>query len=225
MRISKYFSQQRISSRREAEEYVRQGRVKVNGEVVTDLGRQIDPDKDDIQLIGKVDEKTTILFSKPRGVSTPDIFGLIPEYKHLNAIGRLDKESEGLILLSNDGTLTNILTGKDHLIEKEYVVEVREKISQTQMNALSKGMHLSDGLTMPTTAKIINDHTFSIILKEGRNHQIRRMANQVRLTVTRLTRVRIGHLANDDLTEGELRTITKEDIKKFKKAAAKYFLT
>ena len=226
MRISKYFSQQKILSRRETERYILGGRIKVNGEIVKDLGRQIDPEKDKVEIIGEIKEKTTILFNKPRGISSSriasegeNIFDLLPQFKHLNAIGRLDKESEGLILLSNEGTLTNIITGQEHLIEKEYVVEVREKVSQTQLNALSQSMMLADGPTLPAKAKIINDHTFSIILREGRNHQIRRMANHVRFTIKKLMRVRIGPLTIDGLAVGEVRNITAEELSELKNIA------
>jgi 23S rRNA pseudouridine2605 synthase len=226
MRISKYFSQQKILSRRETERYILGGRIKVNGEIVKDLGRQIDPEKDKVEIVGEVKEKTTILFNKPRGISSSriasegeSIFDLLPQYKHLNAIGRLDKESEGIILLSNDGPLTNIITGQEHLIEKEYLVEVREKVSQTQMNALSQGMMLNDGPTLPAKAQIINDHTFSIILREGRNHQIRRMANQVRFTINKLIRVRIGKLTIDGLRPGEYRPVTIKEIEALKSRA------
>lgn len=223
MRISKYFSEQKILSRRETERYMLGGKIKVNGKIVKDLGRQIDPAKDKVEIVGEVKEKTTILFNKPRGISSSkiasegeNIFDLLPQYKHLNAIGRLDKESEGIILLSNDGTLTNAVTGKEHLIEKEYIVEVREKVSQTQMNALSQGMMLTDGPTLPTKAKKINDHKYSIVLREGRNHQIRRMSDRVRLTITRLTRVRIGQMTIEGLAEGEFRPVTKEEVKVLK---------
>lgn len=223
MRIQKYLSNLKILSRRETEKAILAGKIKVNGEIVKDLGRQIDPDKDKVEFTGNKKQKTTVLFNKPRGISSSkvasegkNIFDLLPQFKHLNAIGRLDKESEGLILLSNDGTLTNIITGPEHLVEKEYIVEVREKVSQTQMNALSQGMMLTDGPTLPTTAKKINDHTYSIILKEGRNHQIRRMSDRVRLTITKLTRVRIGHLTIGDLKPGEYVELSNEEILKFK---------
>jgi pseudouridine synthase len=223
MRIQKYLSERKILSRREAERYMLGGKIKVNGETVKDLGRQIDPETDKVEVAGQTKEKTTILFYKPRGISSSkiasegeNVFDLLPQYKHLNAIGRLDKESEGLILLSNDGTLTNIITGTEHLVEKEYRVEVREKVAQTQMNALSQGMMLTDGPTLPTTAKKVNDHAYTIVLKEGRNHQIRRMSDRVRLTITKLTRTRIGNLTTEGLSQGDFRVVTPEEVTAFK---------
>lgn len=203
-------------SRRETEEYIRKGKIKVNGEVINDLGRQIDPEKDKVEIIGDIEEKTTVVFNKPRGISTPDIVTTYPQFKDLHPVGRLDKESEGLILLSNDGIVTKMVTGNDHLIEKEYLVEVKEKISETQLNAMRKGMRLDDGPTLPTNAERINDHTFTIVLREGRNHQIRRMANHVRLTITKLVRIRIGKLEIDNLDIGESRQLSPEEVRQIK---------
>lgn len=224
MRISKYFSQQKILSRRETEGYILAGKIAVNGEIVHDLGRQIDPEKDTVEIVGEKEEKTTVLYYKPPGISSSkipeegtNIFDLLPQFNDLHAVGRLDKESEGLILLSDDGVITNVVTGEDHTIEKEYIVTVREVISQTQINALQKTMHLEDGPTLPAKAEKLDDHTFSITLKEGRNHQIRRMANQVRLTITGLKRVRIGVLDDEGLGVGDFRYLTEAEVTAVKK--------
>lgn len=223
MNLQKYFSQQKILSRRETEKYIKAGKIKLNGEVVSNLAIQIDPDKDRVEVVGQLEEKTTVLFNKPRGISSSkvqsegeNIFDLLPQFKHLNAIGRLDKESEGLILLSNDGVLTNLITGQDHLIEKEYQVKTKEKLTQSKMNALSKGMMLNDGATIPAKAEMLDDYTFSIVLKEGRNHQIRRMADRVRLTVVTLKRVRIGSLELGNISVGRFRQVLKEEVQSFK---------
>lgn len=225
MRIQKYFSEQKILSRRETEEYIRSGKIKINGKVIKDLGRQIDPRKDTIEIIGGLHEMTTIIFNKPRGISSSkirsegkNIFDLLPQFNHLNTIGRLDKESEGLIILSNDGTLTNIITGKDHLIEKEYKVEVQERLSQTKINALKQGMILDDGPTEKTKAKLLSERSFSLILHEGRNHQVRRMADKIGLTVTKLRRIRIGPVSLGNLAPGGFRMIKREELAKLKKS-------
>lgn len=223
MNIQKYFSSQRILSRREAEKLAREKRIKVNGNILRDLGMQIDPEKDKVEIIGEIQEKITILFNKPRGISSSkiehegkNIFSLLPQFKNLNAVGRLDKESEGLILLSDDGVLTNIITGSEHLIEKEYIVEVYEKVSASKIKALSQGMMLNDGPTLPTIAKILSENSFSIVLKEGRNHQIRRMANKIRLTIKNLKRVRIGKISLDNLAAGGFRVLTKDEVQSLK---------
>lgn len=223
MQLRKYLSQQRILARKETEKLVSLGKIKINGIVIKDSIYAIDPQKDKIEIVGGAPEKTTIVFNKPRGISSSrndpedkNIFDLLPQFIHLNTIGRLDKESEGLILLSNDGVLTNVITGRDHLIEKEYIVDVREEVTQTKINALSQGMVLEDGLTLPAKARKISDHSFVIVLKEGRNHQIRRMANKIRLTVTQLKRTRIGTISLDNLPVGGFRYLDKNEIQKFK---------
>lgn len=223
MRIQKYFSQQKILSRRETEEHIRLGKIKVNGEIVKDLGRQIDPTRDKVEIIGEIREKITVLFHKPRSISSSkvksegkNIFDLVPQFNNLNTIGRLDKESEGLILLTNDGILAKIVVGQEHLVEKEYLVEVKEKLNQSKMNALSKGMILEDGPTLPTKAKLLDEHIFLITLREGKNHQIRRMTNKLRLTIKTLRRIRIGHLSIDDLPIGDFRHLAKEEVEKVK---------
>lgn len=224
MRVSKYFSVNKILSRREADKYIKEGKVKVNGQILTNIGQDVNPSVDKIEIVGKIAPKRTIAFHKPRGISSSkiasegkNIFDLLPEYKDLNAIGRLDKDSEGLILLSDDGVLTNIITGQDHLIEKEYIVDVREDVTQTKMNAMSQGMMLEDGPTLPAKAEILDEHRYVIILTEGRNHQVRRMANKVRLTVTRLKRVRIGAIKLDDLASGKVRLLKDTEIEKLKR--------
>ncbi len=222
MHIQKYFSERKLLSRREAESYLRQGKIKINGQIVTNPAVQIDPDKDVVEIVGTID-KLTVLFHKPRGVISSKgkaegttIFDLVPQFQHLNTIGRLDKESEGIILLSNDGVLTNIITGSDHLIEKEYLVEVGEKLTPTKIKALEQGMILEDGPTLPAQAHLVNDHTFSITLKEGRNHQVRRMANKIHLSVLKLRRVRIGHLTIKGVAVGQYKVLKDTDIKQFK---------
>lgn len=220
MRIPKYLSEKRIVSRREGIRLLKGGQIKLNGRVVKDLRTEIDPQKDRIELVGKLN-KTTILYYKPRGISSSkvisegkNIFDLIPDYSHLNTVGRLDKESEGLILLSDDGVLAKLVTGDDHKIEKEYLVSVRERINQSQINAFKKGMVLEDGPTLPAKAQKIDDYNFSIILKEGRNHQIRRMANKVRLTITKLKRTRIADFNLEGLAEGEVKVVEKKQVQK-----------
>lgn len=228
MRIQKYFSEQRILSRRETEEAILAGKVSVNGEIVKDLGRQIDPLKDVVQIVaGKgvpVDLKQTVIINKPRGIVSSRIKGegetiyeLFPEYEHLHITGRLDKESEGLLLLTNDGVLAKKITGEKHEVEKEYYVKVREIVTEPALAQLAKGVQLEDGMTLPALVKRRGAYEFSIVLTEGRNHQIRRMADVVHYTVTKLTRVRIGTLRLEGLSDGAARTLTQKEIESFKK--------
>ncbi len=208
LRIEKYLSDQGICSRREAKKLIEEGLIYINNQKA-ETGAKIIPGKDTLKLDTKVqqlqNEKISVLVYKPRGVlSSKDegvgktIFDVFPQFKHLNTIGRLDKESDGLIILSNDGILTKAITGKDHLIEKEYVVKVRENVTPSMMTKMSQGMKLEDGWTLPAKAKKIDNHSFSITLKEGRKHQIRRMSNACKLTINALTRICIHYTGSSN---------------------------
>lgn len=227
MRIQKYLSQQKILSRRETENYIRKGLIACNGEIVKDLGRQIDPTKDKIEILApaknEISRKITVAINKPRGIvcsrnekEGKTIFELFPEFSNLNAVGRLDKESEGLILLSNDGVITSAITGSEHKIEKEYEVFVQEEINPIQMKRLEQGITLDGKMTLPAKTKIISKHAFNIILKEGRKHQIRRMADVVHLTILKLKRIRIGNIFLKDLKMGGYRTLSETEINRLK---------
>ena len=230
MRIQKYLSEQKILSRREAEDYIRKGLITLNGKVVMEMGVQIDPKKDKIAIVGRglkdVAEKMTVAINKPRDIVCSKIesegktvFEIFPKYKNLNIVGRLDKDSEGLLLLSNDGVVTAAITNKDHLIEKEYEVSAREEINNSKARKMEQGIKLEDGMTLPTRVKILSPHKFLIILKEGRKHQIRRMANAVELTITGLKRLRIGNIYLGDLKSGSGRVLEKREIDKLKNLA------
>lgn len=226
MRIQKYCSEQKLCSRREAEEYMKSGLITVNGSVVRDLGRQIDPKKDIIKILRpkeKGEGKITIVVNKPRDIVSSKIkeegktiFELLPEYAHLHTVGRLDKDSEGLLLLSNDGTVTAAVTSDKHLVEKEYEVTVRETIEPLSIRRMEQGVTLEDGPTLPAKVKKINDHKFVIILKEGRKHQIRRMAAEVRLTIVKLVRTRIGDILLKNLKPGAHRIVTDQELRALK---------
>jgi pseudouridine synthase len=237
MRIQKYLSQQGILSRRETEAYIRQGRIKLNGEIMHEMGVQIDPMKDRVQVLeGKPlpaksrrpsEKKVTIVLYKPRGITSSknsaegkNVFEAFPKLKHLNTVGRLDKESEGLLLLSNDGVITAVVTGEDHVVEKEYEVTVREEVRPWHLRKIEEGIMLDGKKTLPAKGELLGAHSFSLILKEGRHHQIRRMADAVHLTITQLVRVRIGNIKLDGLTSGKARMLSEKEsveLKKLKK--------
>lgn len=229
MRIQKYLSEQKIASRREAEVYIKQGLVKVNGMVVTNLATQIDPEVDRVELkagaTGAMKEKIAIALHKPRGyVSSKNkregkpVFELLPpEYKDLNTVGRLDKESEGLLLLSNDGAITSAVTGDEHILEKEYEVVVRERVTASKINKMASGIELEDGPTLPAKTKLLGETKFRIIIREGRKHQIRRMCEAMHLTVASLKRLRIGSLVLGDLNPGMHRKLTPSEIESLKR--------
>jgi len=228
MRIQKYLSQEGILSRRETESFIKRGLIICNGKVVRDLGRQIDPAKDKIEILrdvhGTQQEKITVAVNKPRGIVSgknkaegQTIFDLLPKFKDLNTVGRLDKESEGLLLLSNDGIITKRITGSDHTIEKEYKVEVREVVRPMHLKRIEEGIELTDGRTLPAKTELLDSHTFLLILKEGKKHQIRRMANALKLTIHSLKRVRIGTITLGTLKPGMFRVLSPKEIAQIKK--------
>lgn len=227
MRIQKYLSQQKILSRRETENYIRKGLIACNGKIVRDLGRQIDPEKDKIEILTsakkEISKKITVAVNKPRDIvcsknktEGKTIFELLPQFENLNAVGRLDKDSEGLILLSNDGVITAAITGNDHKIEKEYEVIVREDLSKNKMNILENGVMIDGKITLPAQTKITGNHTFNIILKEGRKHQIRRMADVIRFTIFKLKRVRIGNILLKNIKVGNYKVLSAAEINELK---------
>ncbi len=229
LRIQKYLSEQGICSRREAEDLIRRGLISVNGQVVREMGVQIDPETDRVELLDRgrevMTEKTTIALHKPRGlVCSRDssegetIFDAYPQFLPLNIVGRLDKDSEGLILISNDGAITKAVTGDRHVTEKEYEVTVREDIPSNMKRLFEAGIELEDGPTLPAKVRLISPHTFVIVIREGRKHQIRRMCEFMRLTVTKLKRIRIAHISLSNLRAGEYRVLTKEEVAPLREA-------
>ncbi len=238
VRIQKYLSQQGILSRREAEAYIRDGRIRLNGKIVTQMGVQIDPEKDSVEVLGGnapaksksavSGNKITVAVYKPRGIvcsrnnaEGKTIFEEFPKFGNLNAVGRLDKESEGLILLSNDGVVTAAVTGADHKVEKEYRVTTREAIIERQIRRMEKGIMIDGQKTLPARGKILGDYSFSLIISEGRNHQIRRMADAVHLTIESLVRVRIGNIKLNNLKSGQSRILSAGEVAGLKKLKLK----
>lgn len=162
----------------------------------------------------------TVAVYKPRGIvcshdrtEGTTIFEVFPNFKGLNTVGRLDKESEGLILMSNDGLITKRVTGEDREIEKEYEVEVQEVLRPAKIRPMERGIHLSDGLTLPAKVEVLDRHLFRIILREGRNRQIRRMCDALHLTVVALKRVRIANILLGDMEPGDSRSLSPTELK------------
>lgn len=225
IRIEKLLSQEGILSRREAKEAIENGRIRLNGKKLNS-GEKIYPyEKEKLEIDKNIlDKKETYLVYKPRGYTSSkdgkkNIFHAFPKLSHLNTVGRLDKESEGLILLSNDGLITKAITGKDHKIEKEYLVTVRENVLPWMIQKMEKGMVLEDGPTLPTKAKKVSHNQFSITLREGRKHQIRRMANKLHLTVLSLKRIRIHNLNIGTMLPKNHRKLKKEEVGELRKFA------
>ena len=214
MRIQKYLSQQGICSRRKAEEFIRNGWVLLNQQVVTELGVLIDPvnDKIEVNEEAKLALKQLIYlkFNKPRGVVTHspqqgerDIKSFLPEkYHHCAPVGRLDKESEGLILLTNDGVFTRRLLDSNNPHERVYIVTVNKPLLIDDINKLEQGVFLMGKETKPCKINRLSPRQYKFFLKEGRNRQIRRMIQKVGSHVTKLKRVSFAHYSLNDLKEG-----------------------
>jgi pseudouridine synthase len=228
MRIQKYLSEQGICSRREAEEFIKRGLVSVNGTVVREMGVQIDPATDVIKVLEfaqrEIHRKTTVALYKPRGVASSrmrsegrTVYDMFPQFEKLDIVGRLDKASEGLLILSDDGVVAKAVTGEAHIIEKEYTVSVREEVNTGRLKSLEPGIELEDGPTLPCKTQLLDKHNFRIILREGRKHQIRRMCEHLHLTVVQLKRIRIGAITLAGLKPGDFRILSPIEVAKLKR--------
>ena len=228
-RLQKILAGAGIASRRAAEQLITSGRVKVNGAVVTELGSKADPEKDAITLDGKpvLPEKTKVylILFKPVGYMTtlkdPEGRPVVTELlkgvsERVFPVGRLDYNTEGLLLLTNDGELANRLMHPRHEVEKEYHVRVRGNVTPGQVALLGNGVQLEDGVTAPAQVSVIkasdNNTWLSIAIHEGRYRQVRRMCEAVSLSVVRLKRVRYGTLDLRGLKPGEFRHLTDIEL-------------
>lgn len=228
LRIEKYLSEQGIASRRESRDLIKKGYVFLNGKKVMETGIKIDPNADKVELASDtknpLSKKMTVMVYKPRGVTcskdkdkNKTVFDSFPKFRDLNTVGRLDKESEGLLLLSNDGMVTKAITDKSHPSEKEYVVTTREDVLPWMIRKFESGIRIDSGYkTLPAKSKKIDRKTFSITLKEGKKHQIRRMANAVGLTINSLKRIRINDLELKKLRSGQFAVLNKNQVEKLR---------
>ena len=229
IKLQKYFSDCGVMSRRAAEAEIDAGRVKVNGDVAF-LGLRVDPDSDVIEYKGKrvlplAAKKIYIMLNKPRGYVTtmsdeknrPTAVSLLRGLnERVYSVGRLDMDSDGLLLFTNDGELTNVLTHPRHNIPKIYHVTVAGNIPNSKLEALNRSMEIDGYKIMPvkTTLRSAGPEgsTLEMTLFEGRNRQIRKMCQLVDLKITRLCRVAMGELTLGDLSEGKWRYLTEKEI-------------
>lgn len=228
IRLQKYMSENGIASRRKSEEMIEAGKVKVNGRVAS-LGDKVDPIRDKIVVSGKrvVRNKTKmyIMLHKPRGFVTTmnDELGrkcvseLVEDAGvRLFPVGRLDRNSEGLLLMTNDGAFSNMLTHPSRHVSKVYRVTVREKVTEEQLTKLTEGIMLDGTKTLPCDVHIIdkgeNRTVLNVVLYEGRNRQIRRMCEAVGLTVIRLKRTEIAGVRLGMLPQGKWRELNEKEM-------------
>ena len=229
IKLQKFFSDMGIMSRRAAEAEISLGKVKVNGEVAA-LGDRIDPAADTVEYRGKriefrTPEKIYVMLNKPRGYVTtlsdekgrPTVTSLVKiGGARLYPIGRLDMDSDGLLILTNDGDLTNTLTHPRHEIPKIYHVSVRGRVSSEDIRNLSSEMEIDGYKILPVKTEVIEaSEKYSVLrmtLFEGRNRQIRKMCETVGLEITRLSRVAIGSLELGDLPDGKWRLLSSDEV-------------
>lgn len=229
MRLQKYLSQAGIASRRQCEEYIRQGRICINGEPAM-LGACVNPEKDSVTLnnqpVKRTFERIVILFNKPSGVictnSDPQGRKTIREYfsdipYRLYSAGRLDFNSQGLLIVTNDGTLTLKLTHPRYGIAKTYNVICDGVLTPSQAASLRRGLELSDGVTLPARVENVRKAepfgtSFSITIFEGRNRQVRRMLEALGHKTLYLSREKIGRLSLKGLAIGEWRYAASEEL-------------
>ncbi|WP_419960378.1 23S rRNA pseudouridine(2604) synthase RluF [Psychrobacillus sp. BM2] len=217
MRINKFLSEAGIISRRGADKWIIDGRVMINGKAA-ELGSKVEAG-DDVRVDGEqivVEQPLVYLvLNKPVGITSTTethIKGNIVDYVNHSLrifhIGRLDKDSDGLILLTNDGDIVNEILRAENSHEKEYVVTVNEKITDTFIEKMAAGVNILGTKTLPTKVKKIGPKTFNIILTQGLNRQIRRMCTALGFTVKRLQRIRIMNISIEGLPIGEWRELT-----------------
>jgi len=227
MRLQKFLSKAGICSRRKGEEHIKAGLVRVNNTVVTELGTKIDPLKDRVEFNGKLvrleSDLVYIALNKPEGYVTSCsqsgekiVLNLIDMPRRVYPIGRLDKDSTGLLILTNDGDLHHRLLHPSFDHEKEYDVILSKPITDGVLQRIAKGMPMMGTKTRPAEITRISSKRFRIVLKEGKNRQIRRMVRKVGNHVTHLKRLRISNIELKGLEKGTWRYLTEKEIKALK---------
>jgi 23S rRNA pseudouridine2604 synthase len=222
MRLNKYLAETGVCSRREADQWIDAGRVTVNGALAV-LGTQV-ADGDEVRLDGQPlrekPRKVYLALNKPVGVECTtdrDVPGNIVDFvahrERVFPIGRLDKDSEGLILLTNDGDIVNTILRAENEHEKEYVVAVDRPLTPAFLAGMASGVPILDTVTNPCKVTQVGKNTFRIVLTQGLNRQIRRMCEHFGYTVRRLQRVRIMHVRLGELPLGKWRNLTAEELR------------
>jgi len=230
VRLQKWLASAGVCSRRKGEVLIQAGRVAVNGQVVSELGTKIDPAADRVAVDGvpvaaAQEALVYIILNKPRGVVTsceqegvPVVVDLVSCDARVYPVGRLDKDSTGLVLLTNDGRLHHGLLHPSFDHEKEYEVTVARPIPDGALHNMAAGMPLMGAKTRPAMVKRRAERRFQIILKEGKNRQIRRMVRKVGNHVVALKRVRMASIRLGNLKEGQWRHLTEREVERLLKA-------
>jgi len=230
-RLQKVLARVGIGSRRVCEDLIAEGRVLVDGEMAV-LGRRVDPETALIEVdgapVGVRPDLVHYVLNKPAGVVTtaddpqgrPTVVGLVPDEPRVFPVGRLDVDTEGLLLLTNDGELAHRLAHPSYGVEKEYVAEVEGLPTRAVLRRLREGVELDDGPTAPARATLVDPSVVRLTIHEGRNRQVRRMCEAVGHSVVRLVRTRIGPLADRSLAPGAWRELTGAEVRSLQRAVA-----
>jgi len=224
VRLNHFLAMSGVCSRRAADELIATGRVEVNGQLCTELGTRIDPQADDVRFDGsrvQPEKQTYVLFNKPKNVVCTNakheqkkrVIDFLPAVKgRLFTVGRLDLDSEGLILLTNDGDIVNRLLRVENRHEKEYVVTVNREVTPDFVARMSRGVDIGEAVTQPCKVQRLSKFAFRIVLTQGLNRQIRRMCEAQGMWVRSLARVRIVNLRLGHLKPGQWRKLTPEEV-------------
>ena len=233
MRLQKYLAQCGVASRRHAEEMIREGKIQVNGVTVREMGLQVDESRDTVSVEGKEvrpeESKHYLAYYKPIGEVTttsdpegrPTVMDKFRDYPvRLFPVGRLDYDSEGLLLLTNDGDLMNHLLHPSHEVNKVYLVKASNNISDEEIRQLKQGVMIDNKLTSPARVRLIRKEAFDTVLlisiHEGRNRQVRKMIEKIGHQVVSLKRVAFGPVELKDLPRGQWRSLTEQEILRLK---------
>ncbi len=230
-RLQKALARAGLGSRRACDELIAGGRVTVDGQVAV-LGQRVDPSTQQVAVDGvpvpAAPGLVHYLLNKPAGVVTtasdptgrPVVVSLVPDRPRVFPVGRLDLDTEGLLVLTNDGALAQLLTHPSHGVAKEYLAEVEGVPPPGALRQLREGVDLDDGRTAPATVGVVAPGVLRIVVHEGRNRQVRRMCETVGHPVRRLVRTRIGSLADHSLRPGEWRALTVDEVRRLSQSAA-----
>lgn len=231
-RLQKVLARAGLGSRRVCEDLIAEERVRVNGEVAV-LGRRVDVERDLVEVdgaaIGVAPGLVHYLLNKPTGVVTtaddpqgrPIVVDLVPADPRVFPVGRLDVDTEGLLLLTNDGELTHRLTHPSFGVDKEYLAHVEGTPSRAALRQLREGVDIGDGVTSPAQVNQVTDGVLRMVIHEGRNRQVRRMCEAVGHPVQRLVRTRIGPLTDRKLKPGAWRALTADEVRALERAVAR----
>ncbi len=233
IRLQKYMASCGVASRRKCEALIEAGKVRVGDEIVTELGFKVDPQVDKVYFEGKLikpeEEKVYLLLNKPTGyiTSVKDQFDrqtVLDLVKGIDAriypVGRLDYDTSGLIILTNDGDMTNLVTHPSHKVEKTYVAKVRGTITKLELKKIQEGIDIGGYVTAPCRAKLIkqsgNTSTVELTIHEGKNRQVRRMFDAVDHPVLDLERIAIGRIKKGNIKVGTWRLLTESEVQYLK---------